>query len=165
MRLRIFHELRCLGNIAGKLIGVCFCTASCGILTWVTCNNIAVVWRVSIKPPFTLPISLMFFIWLAVYAMYGAVICINAVYRTKVCVRNCFNAVAAYFLSLFWCPLIFFSGTGFIALAAIIISVTYNFIIMIKCRRFSGLIFFLCAAIIIVEIYCLYFTIGFIILN
>lgn len=165
MRLKIFREFKSLGDVAGKLIGACFCAASCGILTWVTCDNISIVWKVSVKPPLSFPIPLMFFLWLAVYAMFGAIVYINAVYGSKECVRNCFDAIAAYFLSLFWCPLIFFSGTGLIALLSILMSLAYTIIILMKCRRLSSILFLLCLLTAIVEIYFCYFTIGYIILN
>ncbi|MCI9450194.1 MAG: hypothetical protein HFE30_08085 [Clostridiales bacterium] len=165
MKRALLRELRCLGDISGKLIGICFCTAGAGILTWLTCDGISLAWKLSRLPPCSLPMILMFIMWLALYGLFGALICMCS-HSGMLCGDRCtFRSLVAYIMTLFWCPLLFLAGTGLIAACALVLSLLYLISVF---TAMSGTSLLISLTVIIIggcEIYFLYFTVGFMILN
>ena len=160
---RIKRELSCLGGIKTRLIILVVAAAALGVLTWVTCGNVTVFRRLLRFPPFSAPVPAAFFIWLILYALFGALVALTLGVGKCAC-DPWLYAVAGYFLALFWCPL-FFGGRFFVALAALLLSFGAVVLTAVRAGRYSALIFLLCAVLTAAEAYFVYVTAGTAILN
>lgn len=138
-------------------------TVAVGWLVWLSSDGITVVWKASFHPAGTLPLWLMFSLWIAVYFMYGLLVSIG-----KLCslgTELCGKSVVAYVASLFWCPTVLLAGVGICGLCAIITSLAYTLYILKFYARISVIGTVCSLFIVIFEVYLLFFTVGFTILN
>ena len=68
---KIKRELSCLGGLKVSLIVFVAAAEVAGILTWLNCGNLTVFRRLLRFPPFSAPIPVTFFLWIALYAVFG----------------------------------------------------------------------------------------------
>ena len=138
-------------------------TVLTGIIVWLSCDGITLVWKTSFHPSLSIPLWLMTFLCIIIYMMFEFLISIGSV--CSVSAELWLKAVVAYFASLFWYPLTLLAGVGFCGVCAVVASLAYTLYILKIYAKLSllGMIFSVC--IIIYEIYLLYFTVGFTIIN
>lgn len=160
MLKKLKQELCCLADIRIPLIVLTVLAAALGILTWVTAGGIPFFWRLLKKPPFTPPLVLFFVLWMLTYVLFGvfAAICTGSCRASR---SPLINAVAGYFLSLFWCPL-FFGGKIVISLFSLIVSALVIIPASVRCGRVSSLIFCASVPLWLMEAYFIFLNVGFI---
>lgn len=161
---KIIRELRALGDVWRQLTGIAFITAVFGTIIWISCDNISFVWHTSCLPPFTPPMPVMFFIWLLAYALFGALLFLSAHNFCGCSDGGVFYALVSYLASLFWCPSVFFTG-GVAAIVALFLSLFCLFLVIRRKAIRTFVVCFCVSIIFIIEIYSLFFTVGFMILN
>lgn len=160
---KIKRELSCLGGLKVSLIVFVAAAEVAGILTWLNCGNLTVFRRLLRFPPFSAPIPVTFFLWIALYAIFGVLSALT--FKMEGCrCRPLFSALAGYFLALFWCPL-FFGGRFTVALVSLLLSLLAVILTAARAGRYSSLAFALCAVLAVAELYFVYISAGVAILN
>ena len=108
-----------------RFILITACVMLTGMLTWLTCDGIVIIWRASPHPPLTPPLAVVFALWMIAYFVLGAliVLSINACGRDH---RNTFRCTCAYLISLFWCPLALRAGAWMLASVALTLSLLFT---------------------------------------
>ncbi len=145
------------------LVIPCFLAFSMGVFTWVSCDVIGIVWRLTKHPPFAPPLWLLFIMWAVVYLLFGVIISYSMICGLKCSLS--LSAVVSYFAALFWCPLMLTAGAGICAVCTLCISAVYLFRITKVIWRYSILTIVSAVIIVIFETYMVCFSIGCSLLN
>ncbi len=145
------------------LIVPCILTLCMGVVTWLSCDGIGFVWRITRHPTFAPPLVLMFFIWVTVYALFGVIISYSMLCGIKCSLSLC--AVVSYFAALFWCPIMLSAGAGICAVCTLILSCVYLFRVVRVIYRYSILTSISAAVIAAFEIYMICFSVSCAVLN
>ena len=138
-------------------------TAIVGVLVWLSCDGISLVWKTSYHPSFCILLWMMFSLWTVTYILFGILISMG-----RICSLGgelCLKAVIGYVAGLFWCPLTLLAGGGLCGVFAIVASIAYTAYIMKLYCKISILGLLCSLTIVIYEVYMLFFTMGFTIIN
>ncbi len=154
---RLIREVTIITQNAKKLLIITLSFALFGVLVWCTTDGIAYLWRTSVKPPFCVPLPLLFVFWVAAYLLYGVMLSANLYVNVD---ESALKLTLSYLISLFWCPLALSAASKVAAVASLVISLVY-LLIFIKNRRSFSLITCISAAyIFLVQLYSAYITVG-----
>ena len=146
-----------------RLLIPCVLTLCIGIVSWLSCDGIGFVWRITRHPSFTPPLALLFIMWSLVYALFGLVISYS-----MICGLNsslCLSAVVSYFTALFWCPIMLSAGAGICAVCTLVLSGVYLFRVMRVICKYSIIISLASVSICVFYVYMIYFSLVTSILN
>ncbi len=145
------------------LIVPCVFTLCTGLITWLTCDGIQIVWRITKHPSFAPPLWLLFIMWTFVYVLYGVIISYSLICGLKSGLS--LSAIVSYFAALFWCPIMLTAGVGICGVCTLVLSGVYLFRVGKVIGMYSILtsvsVFLTC----IFEIYMICFSIGCAVLN
>lgn len=155
----IRYEAMQLAASPVKLFLTVITSVAIGVLTWLSCNGISLVWRASLHPSLCLPLPLLFTLCIFVYLLFGCLITLG--YTCSIGAEICIKAAVAYFAFLFWCPLTLLAGIGICGACALLLSIAY-LVYLLKIFWGSSLLgTALSLSIVVFEIYLVYFTVGF----
>ena len=133
----------------------------CG--TWVSCGNIGHIWRISRHPSVCPPLFLIFILWLFVCLSFGVLIILSA--RCGCHGSMCLRCIVSFFLSLSWCPLALVANSFLFSLMVLIFAGVHLFALARVICRYSLIATISVAIISSIEIYLIYFTVIFTLIN
>lgn len=141
-----------------QLAVVLLSTTLLGSATWLSCDGIVFVWKVTRHPPLTLPIYAFFLFWVLTYVVFGILIVLNM--RCECSFNICFRCTCAYLISLFWCPLGPMAGAWIMAALSVAATLLILLTVLIKRNSVSVLGTLLGIVLIVFLIYTLLISIS-----
>lgn len=119
-------------------------------------------------PSFSLSLTLIYILWLAVYGLLGAGIALTVLLQhiaRKPDIALPVFALLTYVLSLFWRPLFYSAQFVFAAMLALLFAMASNVVVLVKSFRKSLCLTAISFIALLIQIYFLCFTFNFSLLN
>lgn len=163
IKRRLICEMRSLLASPIKLLVPCAAALVLGILTWISCRGLGLIWRHSAHPSLSLPLPVFIFAWCIIYLLMGVLFTLAS--QDGSCPSLSLKMLVAYLSLLFWCPLLMIAGNLLCSLAALVLSVSYLTSVIKVLGKFSLLAVFCFGAVLLFLIYMGYFTVIFAMIN
>ena len=150
---------------------ICVCavlTAFCGILMWVHGSMAPWIYRYVAEVPFTPVFTVFFLAWLLLYGLTGfimGIFLLPVCFRSQQGLRCSVLCGLSFILMLAWYPLFFSVLHGFLAFLTLFCAFLINICLTVCTSRYLKIVTPFCIFTALLEIYFLYVTIAFILLN
>ena len=163
LKRKLICEIRVLLSSPVRIIIPCAAALVVGLLTWISCRGIWVIWRVSRHPPMTIPLPVMIFMWLAIYVLFGVIFRLSS--EHDICSSLSLKTIVSYLATLFWCPLLMIAGNLICSVTTLILSICYLVSVIKMVGKYSLVAVISFTFIFIYELYMLYFSVVFAVIN
>lgn len=156
MKRKLTDDIRVLFSYPIRLALICAVTAISGGILWFSLDSMQYIVRMACRAPFTIPFVPLVIHWLAVYIIFGILICRCSILNDSG--EAALRAVTAYVFSIFWCPLIFSGGAFLPAILSLVFSAICICRMLIVMRAAPMTIEMSSFIILLSEAYYIYFT-------
>ena len=138
------------------LVGSAFLCAVGGVLVWINGGSGRYLFAACRNFSHTLSLTAVFLIWLAVYALTGAVIGAIGLLLREIGILPFVLAAASYLLGILWYALFFCTRLSFLASVMLLGAAVLNIVILLKYGRCSRLVDIILVLITAVEVFFIF---------